>query len=398
MKNFFTLLIFAIFLLVAVVACNRNDDSNNGDTPTISVTGVSLNQSTASLVVGDTLQLTATVQPADATNRVVSWSSGDTTVATVNSTGLVTAVSSGTSTITVTTQDGNRTAICVVTVNPATIPVASVTLNQTSVTLVAGDTLSLTATVLPENATNKTVIWTSSNPNVVTVVNGIATTVSVGVATITATTEDGSHTATSPIAVVATQRGCNTNPAGWGESLGTVSFHSQGHNVVIEGNGITQTWSGAVTATNCNKTPFNGWEGVNNFNADCRSNPDFPGDLFSWCAVVRFADQLCPYPWRVPTQQDFIDLDIAMGGTGNFRADLDFINANYITRWGGAFGGVCASNGTVHYQGSRVGYWSQAESGADADGAFALDFATSGLVNPQSPWHKITGLPVRCVR
>jgi len=55
---------------------------------------------------------------------------------------------------------------------------------------------------------------------------------------------------------------------------------------------------------------------IHSFLIDCRSNPGQKGDLFSWRAVSELKDVLCPYPWRVPTVQDFIDLDIALGGTG----------------------------------------------------------------------------------
>jgi hypothetical protein len=84
-----------------------------------SVTGVSLSPSRATLAIGQTVSLAATVAPADAPNQTLTWSSSDATVATVSATGasaLVTAVASGSVTITVTTQDDNKTATCIVTV------------------------------------------------------------------------------------------------------------------------------------------------------------------------------------------------------------------------------------------------------------------------------------------
>ena len=84
---------------------------------TISVTGVSLNQSALTLTEEETATLTATVQPANATNQNVTWTSSNTSVATVQN-GTVTAVSAGTATITVTTADGGFTATCAVTVRP----------------------------------------------------------------------------------------------------------------------------------------------------------------------------------------------------------------------------------------------------------------------------------------
>ena len=90
-----------------------------GSVSPILVTGVTVSPTTASLEIGDTQQLTATVSPSNATDKTVSWSSNNTSVATVSSTGLVTAISSGGATITVTTTDGHKTATCVVTVATA---------------------------------------------------------------------------------------------------------------------------------------------------------------------------------------------------------------------------------------------------------------------------------------
>ncbi|MBO5280596.1 MAG: InlB B-repeat-containing protein [Clostridia bacterium] len=84
---------------------------------TVSVTGVTLNKSSATLTEGDTLTLTATVAPTNATNKNVTWKSSDTTVATVSN-GVVTAKKAGTATITVTTADGSKTETCAVTVRP----------------------------------------------------------------------------------------------------------------------------------------------------------------------------------------------------------------------------------------------------------------------------------------
>jgi len=413
MKFFFTFLLSAI-LLLTVASCNRDND-NGGIPPVIPVSGVTLNQVSATLVVGDTLFLSATVQPADATNQNIGWSTATGAVSVVGGMviadtagtllfvrkpsiavdGMVIANSVGVADIVVTTGDGNHTATSVVTVTPVTVPVTGIALDKTSTTLVVGSNpLTLTATVLPENSANKDITWSSSNAGVATVDNnGVVTVISVEVALITATTEDGNHTASCGIAVVATQGGCNIGTPGWGESLGTVTFHSQGHNVVISGHGISQIWSGAVTATNCQKTTF-AVGPTNNFNAECRSNPDFPGDLFSWCAVVRFADMLCPYPWRVPTRQDFINLDIAMGGSGNNRSETpQFIQDNYITLWGGAFSGL---GGTFWGQGDWGFYWSQSE--RNADQVFRLNFHVVGGVSPQSWSLKHYGTSLRCVR
>ena len=123
----------------------------------VPVTGVSLNTSTLNLIEGGTDTLTATVEPNNATNRNVTWSSDNPSVATVNN-GVVSAVSEGTATITVTAQgDSTKSASCTVTVTAATVSVTGVTLNKTSTSLYVGDTETLTATVEPSEATNKNV-------------------------------------------------------------------------------------------------------------------------------------------------------------------------------------------------------------------------------------------------
>jgi hypothetical protein len=154
---------------------------------------MSLNITSDILTVGDTDTLTATVTPGNATNKTVAWKSSDSTIATVDNTGLVTAVSEGTATITAETVDGSKIASCIVTI---IIPVTSVTLNIDADDLIMGEMDTLIATVAPSTATNKTVEWTSSDDSVATVDNtGKITTLREGTATITATTADGSKTA-----------------------------------------------------------------------------------------------------------------------------------------------------------------------------------------------------------
>ena len=168
-------------------------------TDPIPVSGVSLSQTELSLVKGATATLSATVVPADATNKKVTWSSNNTSIATVEN-GTVTAVSAGNATITVTTEDGNHTATCEVTV---TVSATGITLSQTELSLAKGATATLRATVVPSDATNKRVTWRSTNTAVATVENGTVTAVSAGNATITVTTEDGNHTARCEVVVTA---------------------------------------------------------------------------------------------------------------------------------------------------------------------------------------------------
>ena len=162
------------------------------------VTSVTLDKTTASLKAGETVTLTATVNPSNATDKTVTWSSSDQTIATVSN-GVVIAKKVGTATITA--KAGGRTATCQVTV--VATEVTSVTLDKTTASLKAGETVTLTATVNPSNATDKTVTWSSSDQTIATVSNGVVTAKKVGTATITA--KAGSKTATCQVTVVATE-------------------------------------------------------------------------------------------------------------------------------------------------------------------------------------------------
>ena len=164
-------------------------------TVTVPVTSLTLDRTTLSLAVGETAQLTATVKPDDATDKNVSWTSSDEFVAKVDN-GKVTAVKSGKATITA--KCGGKTAECAVIV---TVPTGSVTLDKTSLSLAVGETVQLTATVKPDDATDKNVTWTSSDESVAKVVNGKVTAVKSGKATIIA--KCGDKTAECEVTVYA---------------------------------------------------------------------------------------------------------------------------------------------------------------------------------------------------
>ena len=157
---------------------------------------ISLDKTSLTLHGNESQQLTATVLPAEASQELM-WTSSDESVATVSQSGLVSAVADGHAVITATTTDGtDLSASCDVTV--LQVQAESIQLNVTTAGLNEGSTLQLTATILPEECDIKTVIWASNNPSVATVdSNGLVTTHSVGTATITAITTDGSNLSTT---------------------------------------------------------------------------------------------------------------------------------------------------------------------------------------------------------
>ena len=166
----------------------------------VRVTGVSLDKSSASLIAGDSSVLAATVMPSDAADKSVVWSTSDASVAIVNG-GTVTAVSAGTATITVTTRDGGYTASCLVTVSDAPVDVTGVSLDKSSINIAEGDSSVLTASVVPDNATNKNVTWSTSDAKVAAVSGGTVKGISAGTAIVTVTTEDGNYAASCTVIV-----------------------------------------------------------------------------------------------------------------------------------------------------------------------------------------------------
>ncbi len=169
-------------------ALNGTTGSYNSNVP---VTKITLNKSSSQLSIGKTETLSATITPSDATRKALTWSSSNTNVATVDGNGKVTAVGKGTAIITATATDGSGvSASCTYTVVKL---VNSITLNKTSSTLLKGKSEQLTATVLPTDASNRSVTWSSSNTSVVKVSStGLVTYVGKGTATVTATAKDGS--------------------------------------------------------------------------------------------------------------------------------------------------------------------------------------------------------------
>lgn len=170
----------------------------------VKVTKVTLDKSALTMKVGENVGLAATVEPSDATNKSIAWSSDNSAVAAVDSSGKVTAVAAGTANITAKSADG-ASAACKVTVNSAEVKVTKVTLDQTEITLKKGENKTLKATVEPSNATNKSITWSSSDTKIAAVDStGKVTAVAAGTATITAKSADGpSATCKITVSVVA---------------------------------------------------------------------------------------------------------------------------------------------------------------------------------------------------
>lgn len=168
----------------------------------VPVTKVNLNKTNLTVTAEEKVQLKATVTPKKATMKTVKWTTSNSKIATVDSKGLVTTKAKGKVTITATAVDGsNKKASCVIVVKE--IKPNKITLNTTSLTLKEKESYSLQASVLPTNAKDKTITWTSDNENVATVdASGNVRAISQGNATITATANgNGSVKASCQVSV-----------------------------------------------------------------------------------------------------------------------------------------------------------------------------------------------------
>lgn len=157
----------------------------------VNAVNVTLNRTSLTMQAGDTFQLKATVTPGDATDKSLQWSTSGTNVVTVDN-GKLTAVKAGTATITVKTANG-KTATCKVTVTDKKqeVKAESVTVGEKEISMKVGETYTLKANILPQDTTNKTLIWTSADTTVVVVRGNTATATGVGMTTVSVRTENG---------------------------------------------------------------------------------------------------------------------------------------------------------------------------------------------------------------
>jgi len=162
MKKFGNILILLILAcILSGVSCSRNVFED------VPVTSVTLSQKTAELLIGENIQLSVSITPHNSSYNEIFWATTKPSVVSVTNEGMITAISEGTAIITATV--GDKSSSCTVSVSTATIPVSSITLNKTSLELIVGEKETLLATILPENATNRTVTWSSSDEEIASV-------------------------------------------------------------------------------------------------------------------------------------------------------------------------------------------------------------------------------------
>jgi len=339
------------------------------------------------------------------------------------------------------TGTADQTVCATVAISPITYTrTGSATVATISWTNAAGTTITQPTWVTVSSLT-ATPITITATPPAGTAAGTFNFTIATVATTCPSVSLTGSITVLETILGTNVGQNCNNNIPGWGcAGLGTITWGNTS-NTNIEsgartvtragtppantGTGTnTQVWSGVVFATACakgnatNSNEFNG--GVaGSFNADCRQslrsfnvNRDgraITGDFFSWCAVRRFAAQLCPAPWRVPTTGDFRRLHWILTGAvppaagswvvhGNTGAYMHTVGTNASpTAQGGAntWGGVRFAGWTGNLTGDNSRYWSSTE--VSATNARFLNIGATN-VNPENSYSKAIGIPLRCIR
>lgn len=220
------------------------------------ITGVTITPLTTSVVMQESIQLQATVSPANASNPAVTWISFNPARATVSPTGVVTGLLPGPVQIRAITVDGGFSATAVVTVLPAKgfIPLTDLAISPTSASLSVNDTKILAPIFTPTNATRVSLVWSSSNPVIADVSStGVVTAFALGTATITATTADRAFSASAVITVDPPNFNCpaplpitlNFTKEGPGEfcyvTTGDIRFINSWNMDLVEINGVVLT-------------------------------------------------------------------------------------------------------------------------------------------------------------
>ena len=193
-----TLKIFITIILITTIILSCSKAAR-----IIPIENLTLNETQLNFFVDQEIKLEVEITPKNATNKTIIWQSSDEEVALVSQDGLVTAINDGKVIITVSTEDNLISDTCNVIVTKAHIPVTGISLNITLLTLEVSETETLIVTIEPENATDKTIVWTSSDENVASVSEeGLVVALSEGNVTISATSLDGHFTTECSIEII----------------------------------------------------------------------------------------------------------------------------------------------------------------------------------------------------
>jgi len=286
--------------------------------------------------------------------------------------------------------------------NDATIPVTGVTLDQETLTLMVDGTATLTATVLPEDATNKDVTWASDNPDIATVDNGTVTAKAAGTATITVTTVDGNKSATCTLTVQDEEEGVVINGVRWAtrnlDVGGQFVAKPEDYGALFQwgrrADGHESRISGTTTTLSDTDTPAHGdFIIAEEVPWDWRD----PYDDNLWGAT-KTANDPSPAGWRVPTREELRSLTDTTYVTHVWTTENDVNGYRCTDKATGASlflpaaGYREGSNGSLYNAGTNGTYWSSTPSDI-----YATILYSGGIFSVYYRSYRADGNSVRCV-
>ena len=376
-------------------------------TDVVPVENVSLDKTNHTFnFIGNTLMLTATVLPDDATDKNLEWSTDNAEVATVDTYGIVKAVGNGIATITVTTKDQGKTATCEVEVKQY---VTGITLNKSSLALKPGEIFILEATVSPANAYDKTLSWTSSNTSVATVdAGGVVSAVASGKTTITVAASDGSGKQVR-CAVSVKNHLCPSGAIDLGLSIywATSNLSISGLCANPEAYGDYYAWGETSPKDKYNWSTYKWCNG--NYNSLTKYNNSSSYGTVDNKTVLDSEDDVAHVKlggnWRMPTDEEWTELrdNCTWTWTSNYNGTgvagrIVTSNVSGYTDKSIFLPAAGYRSGTSLINAGSYGrYWSSSSSTIYRDGACSVGFSSGDVYRNNGGYYRYYGQSVRPV-
>ena len=370
---------------------NKNIKQEINITVITEATGITIEKENKELFIGNIIQLTGILEPNDVSSKSVTWTSSNNEIASVSDSGLVTGKKVGTVTITATTKNNKQATIEIEVKEVLAESISIIGIDE----LYVGNTLQLDATILPDNTTNKSVTWTSSNSEIASVSNsGLVTGKKAGTVTITATTKNNKQ-ATLIINTV--------------YANGTAIYYNPETNKKCNESEVVSTTG---TKTGCMKWyTFNDDKSSSTVNLILDHNTT---TAISWASNRTFTEQkvnLVQYlgsdtaTWNSSLKARFIEADEIAKITGTENFDSKTTTSNFsiklnigsnnqtITTQGASkyawlldYTRDCTSYGCNIADSSTYGYWTLTPIAGSSDAAaWSVKNGTMGIINSAIP-------------
>lgn len=293
--------LLALSLIMIISSCKEDDEIK------VMAKGIEVSPNTVSIVVGNTIQLNKTITPKETFDKTVVWKSEDESIATIDKEGIISALKAGKTVITATTSN-DLTAKCSIEVTDKVIPVTGIKLDKTTLSIEEGFTSTLKANILPENATNKEYIWSSSNTDIVSVEDGLVLALKEGNAEILVTSEDGDKVDKCSVTVFKSGEVSTFVDPRDGKEYKTIQIGEQ--TWLAENLAYLPEVSDISNMDNSsNLYLVYGYEGTSVEDAKSEENYKKYGVLYNYSS----ARSACPEGWHLPTDVEWQELERYLG-------------------------------------------------------------------------------------